>query len=52
VLIVATGNITNFDLLQLFTTHLEAMTNALSGADLVELGADSMVVHPRRAPGQ
>jgi len=52
VLIVATGNITNTDLLQLFTTHLEAMTNALRGADLVELGADSMVVHPRREPGQ
>jgi len=52
VLIVATGNITNTDLLRLFTSHLEAMTNALSGADLVEIGTDSMVVHPRREPGQ
>jgi tetraacyldisaccharide-1-P 4'-kinase len=44
--------VTNTDLLRLFTSHLEAMTNALSGADLVEIGTDSMVVHPRREPGQ
>ena len=47
-LVVATGNIANTDLLVLFETNLDAITSALDEADFVELGPDSLAVHRRR----
>lgn len=50
-LVVATGNITNNALLSLFETHLAAITTALEGANFVELGSNSLVVHRLRTDG-
>lgn len=50
-LIVATGNLSNHALLKLFEVHLGAATSALDEADLVELRAEFLVVHPRRGRG-
>jgi hypothetical protein len=44
-LVVATGNIANRDLLGLFAEHLPAIEAALAGAALVELRADVLVIH-------
>jgi predicted nuclease of predicted toxin-antitoxin system/uncharacterized protein (DUF433 family) len=49
--IVATGNISNDALIKLFEVHLGTATSALDGADLVELRAKFLVVHPRRDRG-
>jgi predicted nuclease of predicted toxin-antitoxin system len=48
-LVVTTGNITNAALLALFEAHLDAIVDALGGADFAELGADALVVHRRRS---
>lgn len=50
-LIVATGNISNVALLKLFEVRLGAATSAPGGADLVDLRAQFLVVHPRRDRG-
>jgi len=47
-LVVTTGNLTNAALLSLFERHLNAIVDALSEADFVDLGPDSLVVHRRR----
>ena len=44
-LVVATGNITNRELLRLFAEHLPAIEAALVEAALVELRADVLVIH-------
>lgn len=46
-LAVATGNISNTALLQLFETHLGDLVQALEEADFVELTGDYLVVHER-----
>jgi predicted nuclease of predicted toxin-antitoxin system len=46
-LIVATGNISNLALLNLFELDLATAVSALDEADFVELRADSLVVHSR-----
>jgi predicted nuclease of predicted toxin-antitoxin system len=50
--IVATGNISNDALMTLFEVHLAAATSALDEADLVELRAEFLVVHPQRDRGR
>ena len=47
-LVVATGNITNPALLSLFAANLEEIVTALTEADFVEIGPDSLVLHRRR----
>ncbi|WP_319454433.1 MULTISPECIES: DUF5615 family PIN-like protein [unclassified Mycobacterium] len=47
-LIVATGNISNTQLLNLVEARLEDLSNAFGGADLVELRPDLLVVHQSR----
>lgn len=44
-LVVATGNLNNNDLLALFTEHLSAIVGALEDAQLVELHAGQLLVH-------
>jgi predicted nuclease of predicted toxin-antitoxin system len=46
-LIVATGNITNTELLALFQANLDAIVAALSESDFVELGPRTLVIHER-----
>lgn len=46
-LIVATGNIANRELLALFEEHLGAIVAALDDADLVELGNADLTVHDK-----
>lgn len=46
-MIVATGNITNRELLALFEEHLGAILDALDGADLVELAVSELTVHDK-----
>jgi predicted nuclease of predicted toxin-antitoxin system len=43
-LVVATGNITNDALLELFELHLDAIAAALDRADLVELHQDTLTL--------
>jgi predicted nuclease of predicted toxin-antitoxin system len=50
-LIVATGNITNTELLTLFRANLDAIADALDQADFVELGSRTLVIHQRRHRG-
>ena len=47
-LIVATGNVTNRDLLVLFEQHLEAIVAAFEGANLIELGPDHLTILDQR----
>lgn len=47
-LIVATGNTSNTELVNLFETRLDDLSNAFGGADLVELHPDLLVVHEGR----
>lgn len=47
-LVVATGNISNDDLLDLFAAHLDAIIDAFASSSFVELGPDSLVVHADR----
>lgn len=44
-LVVTTGNITNDDLLALFSNHLDDVLEALQDASFVELGGDRLTVH-------
>lgn len=46
-LIIATGNITNNALLELFTLHLDAIVASLDQANLVELSQDALVLGQR-----
>lgn len=46
-LVVATGNISNDDLLDLVESRLADISHAFVGADLVELRRDSLVWYPR-----
>ena len=48
-LVIATGNITNSVLLDLVEANLDGIVAAYGDADFVELGADSLSVHPRPA---
>lgn len=45
---VATGNITNNELLMLFDRYLEVVVESLARVDYVELRRDAVVVHERR----
>lgn len=47
-LIVATGNISNDKLLQLFDQHHDAIVAALEEVRFVELGADELIIHQDR----
>jgi predicted nuclease of predicted toxin-antitoxin system len=47
-LVVATGNIANNDLLALFETNLALITDALDNASLVEVSQSSVVIHDNR----
>jgi predicted nuclease of predicted toxin-antitoxin system len=49
-LVVATGNITNAALLQLFAANLEAIVGAFDDVDFVEIGPRALVLHGRRDP--
>lgn len=49
-LVVATGNITNAALLQLFAANLEAIVGAFDDVDFVEIGQHALVLHGRRDP--
>jgi predicted nuclease of predicted toxin-antitoxin system len=44
-LVVATGNITNKDLLARFSNNLETVVAALSEAKFVELGSLGLIIH-------
>jgi hypothetical protein len=46
--VVATGNISNDDLLALFDQHLHSIVAALDEARFVELGPDRLIVHQDR----
>ncbi|MGX7695460.1 DUF5615 family PIN-like protein [Gordonia polyisoprenivorans] len=48
VLIVATGNISNHDLLDLFTRHLETIVEVLTTSDFGELSRRAVIAHHRR----
>lgn len=47
-LVVATGNISNDNLLALFAEHLEAIVAGLDEVRFVELGPDRLIVHEDR----
>lgn len=47
-LLVATGNITNNELLSLFETNRSAIEAALGEVRFVELGPDRLIVHDDR----
>jgi hypothetical protein len=46
-MIVATGNISNTELLDLVEARLGDLASAFGGADLVELRSDLLVIHQR-----
>lgn len=50
-LIVATGNITNNDLLSLFELHLEAIVSGFEEADFAELSQDALTLGHRPSRG-
>lgn len=50
-LVVATGNITNTELLALVQANLDAIIDALGEADYVELGPRTLVIHQQRHHG-
>ena len=50
-LVVATGNITNTELLTLFQDNLDPIVDSFGEADFVELGPHTLVIHQRRDPG-
>lgn len=43
--LVATGNISNIDLLALFERHMDDITDALNDARFVELRPDRLIIH-------
>jgi predicted nuclease of predicted toxin-antitoxin system len=47
-LLVAVGNTRNRELLDHFTAHHATIVSAFGDADFVELGRDSLTLHPRR----
>ncbi|MDP9442514.1 MAG: DUF5615 family PIN-like protein [Actinomycetota bacterium] len=47
-LVVATGNIDNNDLLSLFDQHLDAIVVGLEESQFVELASDRLIVHGGR----
>lgn len=47
-LVVATGNISNDDLVALFDQHLDAIVAAMEEANFVELASDRLIVHGDR----
>ena len=47
-LIVAVGNTRNRELLEHFTAHQATIVSAFDEADFVELGRESLTLHPRR----
>lgn len=47
-LIVATGNISNRELLQLFGVHLREMILAFEESNLVEIRSDKLLIHSDR----
>ena len=47
-MIVATGNISNTELLELLDARLEDLVRAFGSAELVELRPDLLVIHQRR----
>ena len=47
-LVVATGNITNNELLTLFDRHLEVIVESLARVDYEKLRKDAVMVHERR----
>lgn len=49
-LVVATGNISNDDLLGLFTTFLDSIIAAFDESSFVELGPDRLVIHRDHQP--
>ncbi|MGX1775549.1 DUF5615 family PIN-like protein [Nocardia brasiliensis] len=50
-LIVATGNITNAALIELFTNHLDQIVCLLGESAVVELGHDRLIAHSDRPAG-
>lgn len=44
-LVVATGNITNAELIALFQTRLDVIVDAFGESDFVELGPHTLVIH-------
>jgi predicted nuclease of predicted toxin-antitoxin system len=50
-LVVATGNITNNELLSLFELHLGAVVSAFEEADFAELSQDALALGGRAARG-
>lgn len=46
-LIVGTGNITNAELLTLFETNINAISEASTDADFIELQPATLILHPR-----
>lgn len=49
-LVVATGNISNDDLLGLFMTYVDSIVAAFDGSAFVELGPESLVIHRDHQP--
>ena len=47
-LVVATGNITNTELLVMFAQHLDAIVHALAAVTFVELRVGQLIVHDTR----
>ena len=45
---MATGNISNDKLLQLFDQHHDAIVAALEEVRFIELGADQLIIHQDR----
>ena len=50
-LVVATGNITNNELLSLFELHLEAIVSGFEEADFAELAEDVLALGHRESRG-
>jgi predicted nuclease of predicted toxin-antitoxin system len=50
-LVVATGNITNDDLLSLFERHLDAIVSGFEEADFAELAQDVLALGHRESRG-
>lgn len=50
-LVIATGNITNNELLSLFELHLEAIVSGFEEADFAELSQGTLMLGHRPGPG-
>lgn len=49
-LVVHTGNISNYDLLALFEANIEQIVEALDEAPLAILGSNSLSIYPSKSP--